>query len=93
MKTLNIFALISIFVTFVNCNAIPESSSLVKEALKGLNLSNIEGINVLLEDTIVKRKVSNSNEIVLACRSEQLEFSECFTDSESDEATCKKSIW
>ncbi len=82
MKTLNIFVLISIFITFVNCNAIPESSSLFKDVLKEVNLSNIK----VLEDNLVKRQMKIED---TSCRNELEQFLDCLNNNMATEKICK----
>jgi len=56
MKTLTLFTLVSILITFVNCIEIPTSSLIVKDALAVIKRSNINNISIFLEDSGIKAK-------------------------------------
>jgi len=88
MKILNIFSLISLFITFVNCIEIPASSLIVKDALAVINRSNVNNISVFLEDSSIKAKRDELDDIYNACQSEQNSFSECYTNGKNDTETC-----
>jgi len=91
MKTLNIFSLISVFVTFVNCIEIPASSLIVKDILAAVNTTHFNDINVFLEGISVKAKryeINYSDANYIACQDDQQSYSECFTSTISDTETC-----
>jgi len=77
MKTLNFFALISIFVIFVNCNEISTSSLTIKEALAAINPSYLN--DIFLEGNIIKSKrdETQADANLIACQKEQDDFVDC----------------
>jgi len=92
MKTLSIFFLASIFVTFTKCIEIPVSSLIVEEALTAINRLNInDANNIFLENINVKTKRNElDDDTYKACITEQRSFLECYDgENRSDEETCK----
>jgi len=89
MKTLTLFTLVSILITFVNCIEIPTSSLIVKDALAVIKRSNINNISIFLEDSGIKAKREELDDVYKACQNEQNSFSECYTSGKNDTETCK----
>jgi len=89
MKTLNFFALVSIFVTFVNCNEVPSSLLIDKEALTIINPSFLNNINIFSEDNTKAKRANikgvESDPNAIACKKEQNDFSDCFGNDGSTE--------
>jgi len=79
MKVLIIFVLISIIITFANCNETSISSFILKEILTTVYPSQLNDINIFLKGNNVKAK-RDKTEDYIACLNEQNDFSDCFGD-------------
>jgi len=95
MKILNIFVLVSIFITFLYSKVLA-SPLIVKKTLTGINLSHFNNINAFLEGNHAKAKRErgegdHSLETKNACKNEQKSFKDCYTIEEKkiDEEICK----